>query len=110
MNQVVVNPRADENNFAPVGISRITSNKNKELSALAIRQGSFMQYVWENSDDSLLYPGMPIRLLYLDNNKPTETYGCLVSVETYEMPVNKAFGQTKMGCHTALTVFIKHPN
>lgn len=108
-NEVETYERSDGMSIAFKGNNYITSNKYGELSQLAARMGSFIQLTWSNSQDELIYPGMPVKFLYLDNNKPTEAYGVVSAVETYETPANINFAQTKFTSETAVTVFIQQP-
>lgn len=93
-------------NLAASGV-KITANKNIELSKLAKRQGSFLQIAWEYSDESLIYPGMPVRLMYLDNKTPMEAYGVVVAIKTFTHPVTRTTVDAKYVNTSVLTLFIK---
>lgn len=109
INQVKIRDRDDGSVIAPKSSYGITTNKNRELSELAARAGSLVQVSWENSDDSLIYPGMPVRFLYLDNNRPTEAYGIVQGIETFKYQVNNNFAEPKFASASAITVFIENP-
>lgn len=106
VNEVTLNERKDGANILRSGQARITSNKNSELSKLAQKQGFYFQLIWENSDDSLLFPGMPAKVLYLKDNKPASAKGVLIETETIWVPAEKNFKATKLTRTTALTFFV----
>lgn len=107
INALETNRRSDGMSVAYESSRPITTNKYSQMSEAAARMGSFVQLSWSNSDDSLIYPGMPTRLLYLDNNQPTEAYGVVSAVETFETPVNVNFAEPKLVLESAITVFIQ---
>lgn len=106
VNEVTLNERKDGANILRSGQARITSNKNSELSKLAQKQGFYFQLIWENSDDSLLFPGMPAKVLYLKDNKPASAKGVLIETETIWVPAEKNFKATKLTRTTAMTFFV----
>lgn len=85
---------------------KITNAYNLEFSKLAERNGSRILVTWENSDDSFLYPGMPVRYIFVTNGEPRQLYGTLLSVETTMMPVNQNPKQKKFSATTMLTCFV----
>lgn len=106
VNEVTLNERKDGANILRPTQSRITSNKNTELSKLAKQKGFYIQLTWENSDDSLLFPGMPAKILYLKDNKPASAVGVLIETETIWTPAEKNFKATKLTRTTAMTFFV----
>lgn len=89
--------------------TRITANKNIELSKIAQRKGYLVQVIWENSDDDLIYPGMPCRLLYLKDNKPKVSTGTVIEMETNWYPVERSFTNRRMARMAAITMFVGEP-
>jgi hypothetical protein len=63
--------------------NRISANKMLEYSRLAQRDGVLVQLSWENSDPYSLFPGMQIKLLYLEEATIREIYGTLVFAHHY---------------------------
>lgn len=106
INEVSLDARKDGANILRPTTTRITSNKNTELSKLAKKKGFYIQLTWENSDDSLLFPGMPAKVLYLKDNKPASATGTLIESETIWTPAEKNFKATKLMRTTALTFFV----
>lgn len=85
---------------------KVTSAYNLEYSALAERSGSKMMITWENSDDSVLYPGIPVRYMFLVNGKAHQLYGTLLAAETMMTPTNRDPSQKRFGSTTTLSCFM----
>lgn len=117
-NKIMVNA-ADNVNDLLVGVRKdgveninqsetvITSAKNIELSKLASTQGLYMVIVWEGGDESIIYPGMPVKVLYLEKDEAKSAVGTVVGTETIEQIVNHDFGDAYTKPYVALTVFVK---
>lgn len=67
-------------NHAPISTKRITSNPFAEMSFLAAKKGGMFKCTWQNSDASLLYPGMGVRIVYSNGNNIQSVYGILHTV------------------------------
>ncbi len=106
VNEMTLGVRADNMNVLRPTETRITSNKNAELTKLAKTRGFYFQTIWENSDDSLLHPGMPAKVLFLKDNKPASATGILIESETIWSPMEKNFKYVKLQKTTSLTFFI----
>lgn len=85
---------------------KVTSAYNLEYSRLSERNGSKMIITWENSNDILLYPGMPVRYMFLVQGKAHQLYGTLLAAETMSTPTNKDPQQKKFGSTTTLSCFM----
>ncbi len=109
LNEFQTTERNDGLSVAFQGTNPITTNKNAQASLIAARMGSFVQLEWYNGDDSLIYPGMPIRYLYLADTKPTEAFGVVAAIETYQAPESDNIANPKLASKSAITVFIHHP-
>lgn len=106
VNEVTLQERADGVNVLRGTETRITANKNIELSKLAKAKGFYIQLTWEYSDDSLLYPGMPAKVLFLKDQRPASAVGVLIESETIWVPAEKSFKNTKFNKMTAMTFFV----
>ncbi len=93
------------NNVLP-GKQRFTVNAYAEMTALASRGGSYITLLWENSDPSLLRPGMPARLLYEYNGNVEEVYGLLVRAESDTFTKVPGITSKRYTTNTAITLFI----
>lgn len=85
---------------------KVTSGYNLEYSKLAERAGSKMMITWENSDDSVVYPGMPVRYMFLVNGVPHQLYGTLLAAETMTVATNRDPAQKRFGSTTTLSCFM----
>lgn len=106
INELALEARTDNMNVLRPTQTRSTSNKNKELSKLAKSRGFYMQLTWENSDDSLLHPGMAAKILFLKDNKPASATGVLIESETIWSPMEKSFKHVKLQRTSVITFFI----
>ncbi len=68
--------------YAPVASNRITANPFPSLSLQASKRGGLFKAVWQNSDMSLLFPGMVVKIIYSDKNAVKEIYGIIHSANT----------------------------
>jgi hypothetical protein len=85
---------------------RITSSYNLEYSELMRKAGSIVQCAWESSDVNLLYPGMPVRYLYMDGEQAKEIYGRLIADETKTRQSNRHPTQRIFVNDSVLTLFV----
>lgn len=75
-------PTQQATSFIKETKDRITTSYTNEYSKIAYRKGAMLQFVWENSIDDLIIPGMPVRFIYMDGKLPKQVYGCVVAVES----------------------------
>ena len=107
----VVNPHQQRKvNIAPESSQRITSSYNLEYSEVMRKGGSIVQVAWEASEVDLMYPGMPIRYMYMDSNVAKEVYGRLIATETKTRQTNRSVTQRIFTNDTILTIFISTAN
>jgi hypothetical protein len=85
-----------------VSPTRVTSNPYLELSKMAGREGSTMSFVWDNSDPSYLYPGMPFTCYYLDKGNIKSLQGILVKHQSATRL--NGLGMTELRYKTATVV------
>lgn len=94
-------------NFAPESDKRITANPLTELSKLALRSGSYIQLTWENGNPDILYPGMMVKFMYLQNSTPKELFGVLIGVQAHIAATNRSPTNRRFATNVALTVFLE---
>lgn len=78
--EVAIVDRKDGLNYAPTINDSITSNPFREYSKVLARHVARLDLEWENSDFSLLYPGMPCKYVFLQKEKIVELKGIIVFV------------------------------
>ncbi len=107
VNEVVGELRDDGINYIAESRDRITANTFTEYMKLAEKSGGFIQDVWENSNPDLLYPGMPVKYMYVENNMPQELYGILIGAHTISMSGTRSVSNKRFGNKTTLTLFLQ---
>lgn len=104
--EFVSETRRDGINNAQQADDPITANYALERSKIAARKGSYIQVVWEASNDGLIYPGMPTKLMYLENTKVQQIFGNVVGSQTFHVIVNQGPKERKFMAKTVITLFI----
>ena len=93
-----------------VSPARISNNSFSETSMLARRQGSFLSAVWEYSNPDLIYPGMPLRLMYLKENEVQELDGIVIKTHHYIHDPRPGINpQHRHLCNTNIVAFMAIP-
>lgn len=116
-NKAVVSRQSNNNEFvtdeSPTGLenvqmasSRITANKFAELSKLAQRAGSEIQCVWENSDMGAIYPGMPVKYMYVKDDQVHELKGVVLAAQHYIQTHGVGMADSRHRVDTALHLFV----
>lgn len=93
-------------NNATMSQQRITTNQMVEFSRLAARDGSMIIMEWENSNPDLLYPGMPVKIVYLDKEEVKEVYGVLLKAHSFTGLRGQGLTSNRHFTSTALAVFV----
>jgi len=107
LNEFIVKPREGENNIVSDGANGgITIGYSNEYANLISRTGSYVQADWQNADPSLIYPGMPMRFMYLIKDLPYEIYGSVSSLETHYRPTNADLRNRVFCAQCVVTAFI----
>lgn len=86
--------------------SKVSSNLFSELSNTAFRKGNNVTATWENSDHTLLYPGMPVRFMYEFENQVRIRYGTLVGDQHFISMEGKGGTSQRFKSNTALYLFL----
>jgi hypothetical protein len=97
--------RPNGNNLAPLSDKRITSNPWFEYSKLAARNGSLVGLVWENSEPSLIVPGIPVKILYLDGEEIREIFGLVIKAHHFVTTRGNGITVSRHITSSALTIF-----
>ena len=94
------------NNYIRMSENNITANPYNEDSKLSMRKGAIYQLTWRNSDASLLYPAMPVKIIYShDNNEIDEIHGVLLFVHSSIQLADKGAAAGKYIQETVLGVY-----
>jgi hypothetical protein len=108
--EIITDKRPNGINYTPTAARSINANPYVEYSALAARQGSGINLVWENADHTLLYPGMPVRVMYLDGAEIKELYGVLLGAHLYASLRDVGVTSERFVNNLTLSVFVKPMN
>jgi len=105
VNEFISESRAD--GFQQVKTStRFTANQFYQMSQIASRMVQVYRVVWENSDPSLLYPGMPCRIIQMRDNQQ-ETYEGVLAGARHELVADDIIQPTQTHqCNTEMIFYI----
>lgn len=85
----------------PIGTSSITDNLFQQRSEISYRNKSNIIMTWYNSNNDLIYPGMPCKIVTIVGNEIVAMYGCIVAAQT----ITNIEGNTTMSeSYTSTTV------
>lgn len=79
--EVVAESREDGLNYAPFTSEGASSNPFRQFSRINARNVARIDFIWENCDYEMLYPGMPCKYIFLDDDKPIELKGIIAFVQ-----------------------------
>ena len=85
---------------------RISSNPFVDSARTALRSGAIATYIWENSNPSLLIPGMCVRMDYEENGTVYTKYGVLLNAATHVKPTTKNMSNTTFSSSSILSIFV----
>ena len=85
----------------------ITDNPFRELSKLAQGLGFNIGISWGNSNEALIYPAMPVRFTYNDDDEIVSYMGCVTGITTSYRPGSNMFNDRTIIRNSKLTLFVK---
>lgn len=97
-------------NNVQVASNSITANPFAASSVLARRNGSIIALGWDNSDDSLLVPGMMATILYLVGDEIRTLQGVLLKSHTHVRMSGPSLTNGRHISHTAMSFFVQNPS
>jgi hypothetical protein len=106
-NEFIIAERPDGLNKISESPRRLTSAMYLEYGELAERLGFVVSVAWEHSNHLLLYPGMPVKFMYTQNNVAEQLFGILLGCHTFHMPTTANVKAKKLVAKTALTIFLQ---
>ena len=107
MRELYIKPRRNGLNQAPMSPRRITANPYYEVSQLARRVGTFMQVHWNNANTDVIYPGMPVRFVYMKDDTVVETYGIVSGMDHFIRLQGQGITSTRYICDAIVTLFLE---
>lgn len=110
LNSEVVNvKRANGYQNAKRSSTPINANPYQEYSKLASRNGSVIAMAWQNSDPSLITPGMPVKILYLNGETVATLTGVVLKAEHHTRSLDNGADNSRHVTDTGLAVFTARP-
>jgi hypothetical protein len=106
VNEFVAENRKTGLNVIEQSDVKITANFMVEYSKMMSKAGSLLNCVWENSNDSLIYPGMPCKYVYVENNNVQEIYGVVHSLQTLNSCTSQDIVERRYGANSSLVLFL----
>lgn len=87
----------------------ITANPFSAYSQLAKGMGSILSLEWQNADPSLIFPGMLVNFMYLDNDTIRTLKGVILKAHHYTKLRGQGITQNQYQTLSSLYVFITRP-
>lgn len=92
-------------NHAPVSAKQITDNPFTEYSFLASKNGGLFKGIWQHGDPALLFPGMCVKVVYVDGDDVKHIYGVLHGVDCVTHLIG-SINSKRYSTNLTLTVFV----
>jgi len=107
--EVMTTARPDGINNARVSPRAINANPFVEYSDMAARNGSPFALTWENSDPSLITPGMLAVVVYQDGESISQVYGVVLKSHTFVRMQGSGMTSSRHATDTAISIFVQRP-
>jgi hypothetical protein len=104
--ELVIINREDGVNNALLSPTPISSNRFASMSLVTARNGGIINMVWENSNDSLLIPGMLAKIHYMDGNDLVVVNGVLLYCHTLVQLGSSGVTTNRHTTYSALGFFV----
>jgi hypothetical protein len=99
--EVAAEHKADGLNYAPMSADRISANPYVEQTKVMFRSMARVSISWQHSDPELIYPGMPVKYIFLSGDEIVSLIGTVVfashSTLTSSTVVSDGFYRTVTG-------------
>lgn len=104
--RISIDQRQDGMNATVYSKQRITDNVAKQISNLSAARQSVMQLGWGYSDPSLVYPGMPVRVMYNKAGIVETKQGTVVGMESFVEMAQPGMATKHYRCKSVLTLLV----
>lgn len=104
-NEYVSSQQKTEFNNLTMGTETITANTMYQASQLASREGVFIQLIWQNSDPSLILPGMQTRISYYKNGRINKINAVVIGAQASVSYEGNGLVSGRYNRNTALLLF-----
>lgn len=99
--------RKDGVNKAAFQLRAFSSNPHVTYTKIAFRECAYVDLVWQNSNDSLIYPGMPAKLMYENNGVVEEVLGVVHAANHFITGSAQSMVDNPHKTITVITLLIK---
>lgn len=106
--EFITHPRPNGVNNVPFLQERVTSNPYDAMTQLTARNGGVFKQVWENSDPSLIIPGMMARVVYYHEGEIWQLRAICLGAEHITHNVGH-IGDSKHVTHSVLYFYADNP-
>ena len=106
VNEVISTSRQSGRQNVHVSDTRITSNVAKEYSSLARREGAIINLLWENANPDLIFPGIPVKILYLEDDEIREITGVVLKAQEFVHMKGQVMFSNTHYVNLGLSVFV----
>lgn len=106
VNEYLIEERPTELNNVQFSDRRITTNTFAEASAMAARTGLHLTCNWDNSDPGSIWPGMPVKYMFMVGDQPYESYGVVRAAQHYVSLAGQGITAARHTTTTSLLLFL----
>jgi hypothetical protein len=97
-------------NYGAVPKAEISDNPFHQYSTISKTYTDKINVVWHNSNPDLIYPGMPVKFMYLSNNQLVSITGIIIFTHTSVVMANKGLMNGIYYSNTAITLLVDKGN
>lgn len=105
--EVISAARANGNNNVHLSPDAITANPYAQYSEMAKRNGAVLSMVWESSLQSAVFPGMLVKIMYLDSGEIKTNVGVVLKAHHYIHMRGAGMTSNRHYSNTMLSVFVE---
>ena len=105
--EVIVTDRKDNLNYAPTADDSVSSNPYTKYSELAKKMVGRLDVVWENANPDVVYPGMPCKYMFLENDETHEVKGTVVFCHVVVQSFTKGVTMDGHGTKCMITMLVE---
>lgn len=106
LNEWLAEDRPTKLNNVQFSNRKITSNTFAEASKMSRRLGMFLTCNWDNSDPGSVWPGMPVKYMFMANSQVFEAKGVVQAVEHYTSLASQGITSKRHITTTSFLLFL----
>lgn len=106
VNEYLVESRLTGLNNVQRSPNPITANTFVEASRMARRMGMFVSCTWDNSDPGAIWPGMPVKYMFIAKGQVYQAYGIVQAIEHFWRLAAPGITTRRHICSSSMLLFI----